>query len=498
MKTLTARGKPVRLLLSLMKTKQLLIVIIPTVGLNSSAFGQPTITRQPTNQSVSLGASATFRVTATTTNPPLTFQWRFNGVEQYGAITNLLTLTNIQANKAGNYDVLVADVSGSVTSRIATLTVDTTFTKITTGVIVTDKNDYWNGSWADYDNDGYLDLFVGTWYGSSINYLYHNNGDGTFTRVPAANIPKIPSNQHGSSWGDYDNDGYLDLIVTAGNPEITHNVIYHNNGDGTFTAITNGPIYNEVTGYDVGFHGPSWVDYNNDGFLDLFVAGHTPQNHLWRNNGDGSFTKITDSAVVTDSSASEGRAWVDYDNDGYVDLFVCDLAPYTNALYRNNGNGTFTKVTDSGLTSVLDDSGACAWGDYDNDGFLDVFLANENGPNSLYKNNGNGTFTKILEGSIVSSEANFNGGSSSCAWGDYDNDGYIDLFVTQGAGATFPPTQLIKNQLYHNNGDGTFTRITDGSLVNDPGRSHGPVWVDYDNDGFLDLFVANGGFWAQY
>src|SRR5262245_8054717 len=246
MNTLTASGKPFRLLLSFMKTKHLLIVLILTVGLNSSAFGQPTITRQPTNQSVSLGASATFQVT-TTNNPPVTFQWRFNAVELYGAITNLLTLTNIQTNNAGNYDVLVADVSGSVTSQIATLTVDTTFTKITTGVIVTDKNDYWNGSWADYDNDGYLDLFVGTWYGSKTNYLYHNNGDGTFTRVPAANIPKIPSNQHGSSWGDYDNDGYLDLIVTAGNPEISHNVIYHNQGDGTFTAIANGPIYSEVT-----------------------------------------------------------------------------------------------------------------------------------------------------------------------------------------------------------------------------------------------------------
>src|SRR2546429_476383 len=100
----------------------------------------------------------------------------------------------------------------------------------------------------------YLDLFVGTWYGSKTNYLYHNNGDGTFTRVAAANIPKIPSNQHGSSWGDFDNDGYVDLMVTAGNPEISHNVVYRNNGDGTFTAITSGPIYTETTGFDVGFH----------------------------------------------------------------------------------------------------------------------------------------------------------------------------------------------------------------------------------------------------
>jgi len=148
---------------------------------------------------------------------------------------------------------------------------------------------------------------------------------------------------------------------------------------------------------------------------------------------------------------------------------------------------------------MVDDSTACAWGDYDNDGYLDVFLANglvTHRANSLYKNNGDGTFTKIIEGDIVSGLVNVNGDSLSCAWGDYDNDGYIDLFVAQGTGAA-DVTRLVKNQLYHNNGNGTFTRIMEGSLVNDPGRSHGPVWVDYDNDGFLDLFIANGGFWAQ-
>src|SRR6266446_3010151 len=191
-----------------MKTNKLLIALTLLAASTSNTYGQPTINRQPTNQWVSLGATASFRVTATTTNAPLSFQWRFNTMELAGQTTNVLTLTNIQTTNAGGYDVVVADLSGSVTSKLATLTVDATFTKITTGSIVTDLNDYWNSSWADYDNDGYIDLFAGTWYGSKTNYLYHNNGDGTFTRVPPANIPKIPSNQHGSSWGDYDNDGY--------------------------------------------------------------------------------------------------------------------------------------------------------------------------------------------------------------------------------------------------------------------------------------------------
>jgi hypothetical protein len=460
-------------------------------------FAPPRIS--PTNPSVSLGADVTLTATASGFSTGTNYQWLLNDVMLAGRTNSTLTLSNVQTPDAGSYSVAVTNLASAATSQVATLVVDPTFTKITKGSLGTDMNSYWNGSWADYDNDGYLDLFIGTWYGSKTNYLYHNNGDGTFTRVPSDNIPKIPSNQHGSSWGDYDNDGYLDLIVTAGNPEISHNVIYRNNGNGTFTAITNGPIYNETTGYDVGFHGPSWVDYNNDGFLDLFVAGHTPQNHLWRNNGDGSFTKLTNSIIVNDVSDSEGRTWVDYDNDGHIDLFVCNSAPYKNVLYRNNGDATFTKITNSVLTSTVDDSLACAWGDYNNDGYLDVFLANgfsTHGPNSLYKNNGDGTFAKILEGSMVSGSVNPSGWSSSCAWGDFDNDGYLDLFVTEGSGSA-DVTRLIKNQLYHNNGDGTFTRIMEGSLVNDLGRGIAASWVDYDKDGFLDLFIANGGFWAQ-
>lgn len=143
---------------------------------------------------------------------------------------------------------------------------DSTFTKITTGDIVTTRAWYWNGAWGDYDDDGYLDLFVGSTFPSNTNFLYHNNRDGTFTLIEAAKMPKIPSNQHGAAWGDYDNDGHLDLIVTAGNPEVTHNVLYHNNGDGTFSGITTGPIFTG-TSRD-GFHAPSWgdYDYDNDGF----------------------------------------------------------------------------------------------------------------------------------------------------------------------------------------------------------------------------------------
>src|SRR5215831_11144690 len=111
-----------------------------------------------------------------------------------------------------------------------------TFTKITTGDIVTVPALYWNGCWGDYDDDGYLDLFVGSSSASTTNYLYHNEHDVTFRLIDQAAMPKSPSQQHGCAWGDYDNDGHLDLIVTAGNPGTFHNVLYHNEGDGTFSA----------------------------------------------------------------------------------------------------------------------------------------------------------------------------------------------------------------------------------------------------------------------
>jgi hypothetical protein len=376
---------------------------------------------------------------------------------------------------------------------------DSMFTKITSGDIVTTPAWYWNGSWGDYDDDGYLDLFVGATHVTETNFLYHNNRDGTFTLVDAADMPKSPSNQHGAAWGDYDNDGHLDLIVTAGNPGEYHNMLYRNNGDGTFSWNTEGPIYTETLP-DSGFHAPSWGDYDNDGLLDLFLAGHDSTNRLFRNNGDDSFERITDSVVVNERGSSAGRAWVDYDNDGDVDLFVSNLdTPYKNFLYRNDGSGAFTEVTDSGLTDRVEHTLASCWADYDNDGFLDLFLAGSQ-KNSLYHNDQDGTFTSIADSVLVTDadELPAIAGFSSCAWGDYDNDGFIDLFVTVVDCLTVLPEcaePRLHNFLYHNSGDGTFTGVTEGSVVNDlVTECLGASWGDYDNDGFLDLFVSQGAF----
>ena len=349
------------------------------------------------------------------------------------------------------------------------------FTKITEGDIVNDVGCSIGCSWGDYDNDGYLDLFVANW--EENNFLYRNNCNGTFTKITTGEIVTDGGNSGGCSWGDYDNDGYLDLFVSNWDE---NNFLYRNNGNGTFTKITTGEI---VTDGGTSF-GASWGDYDNDGYLDLFVANGGPEvenNFLYKNNGDGTFTKVTTVPIVTDGGQSLSGNWADYDNDGYLDLFVANVDE-NDFLYNNNGDGTFTRITEGPVVNDMGKSHGGSWGDYDNDGFSDLFVANggcEVANNCLYKNNGDGTFTKVTTGPIVSDS----GSSTGSSWGDYDNDGDLDLFVANSYG--------MHNFLYENKGDGTFTKITNGLIV-----SYGGMLClgDYDNDGDLDLFATQ---WDQ-
>jgi hypothetical protein len=419
---------------------------------------------------------------------PFGYQWKFNQGDLPGQTNRTLVFPSVQLTNAGDYTVVVTNVAGA-TSQVATLTVDPTFTKIATSPIVTDAGWSVGGTWGDYNNDGSLDLLVfnGVLNGSRYApFLYRNNGDGTFAKVTAGPVVTLAAESWSACWGDYDNDGNLDLFVaTTG-----QNLLYHNNGNSTFTRITAGRI---GTDFDYSF-GAAWGDYDNDGFLDLFVGtfdfSASSHSFLYRNNGDGTFSSITNNILYTDLASSLGCVWGDYDNDGNLDFFVCGgtghdqgiLRP--NRLYHNNGDGTFSRVSTGSIATDIGFSGNCAWGDYDNDGFLDLFVGNLKPVKPfLYHNNGDGTFTRITN-SIVANDLGYEYG---CAWGDYDNDGFLDLFV---ANRDIDGDPSVVNFLYHNNGDGTFTKITTGSPVNEYSDSSGGSWADYDNDGFLDLFVA--------
>jgi hypothetical protein len=355
-----------------------------------------------------------------------------------------------------------------------------TFTKVTTGAIVTDASYTEGVYWFDYNNDGLLDMFA-TNITNQNNLLFRNDGNGNFTKITTGILVNDGGFSYGASIGDFDNDGYPDIfVVNGGSSAAQNNFFYTNNGDGSFTKVTTGTFVNEI--------GNSWgsssVDYDKDGKLDLYTANFNRNNFLYKGNGDGTFTKITNGTIVNDGGNSVSCAWGDYDNDGWPDVFVANSnfsAGENNFLYKNNGDGSFTKITTGSIVTDGGNSTGASWGDYDNDGDLDLFVTNyftEN--NSLYRNEGGGVFTKITTGEIV----NDGGASVGSAWGDYDNDGDLDLFVSND-----------NNQnefMYNNNGNGTFTKITTGDIVNSGGRSNGSAWGDYDLDGDIDLYVANG------
>ena len=345
-----------------------------------------------------------------------------------------------------------------------------------TSGLTDELSDSWSSSWGDYNNDGYDDLFVTTYDRNMPNILYKNNGDKTFTKVTSGAIASDIANSVAATWGDYDNDGYLDLFVA--NNIGSKNFLYHNNGNSTFTRIMNDPIVEDGTYC----HSASWADYDNDGFLDLFVAEYFPTktNHLFHNSGDGTFTRVENSPVVTDAGHSIGAAWGDYNNDGLVDLFVPNTNNEPNWLYKNIGNGQFVKVNED-IVSRESNSVGCSWGDYNNDGYLDLFIANSgNSTNFLYSNNGDGSFSPVVSGNVVTDKGNSHGST----WIDIDNDGDLDLYVTND--------QDQDNFLYRNEGNGNFSKL-ENDLTQLGGESFGTSIADYDKDGDYDLFVTNHG-----
>jgi hypothetical protein len=354
------------------------------------------------------------------------------------------------------------------------------FTKITAGAIVNDGGWSYGCCWADFNNDGYQDLFVvNNQTVNKNNLLYMNNGNGTFTKVTTGIVVNDGGSSYGCTSADYDNDGYIDLFVTNYGE---NNFLYHNNGDGTFTKITTGAIVNDGGNST----GCAWGDYDNDGFVDLFVCNRNQPNFLYHNNGNGTFTKITTGAIVTNNSNSGGCAWCDYDNDGYLDLYVANAGPATDFLYHNNGNGTFTQITNDPIVNDVLHSSGGSWGDYNNDGYMDLFVSGGvigSGEDRLFRNNGNGTFTKITSDPIVT----YNHWAGGSSWGDFNNDGYLDMFDGGYDGI---------NLLFVNNGNGTFTRIDTGIIVTDASYKEGAGWCDYDNDGSLDLFVARNNYFG--
>ena len=325
----------------------------------------------------------------------------------------------------------------------------------------------------------------------------------------------------GAAFLDYNKDGHQDIYLVNGAalPPLTEkqsdgnepprNALYRNNGDGTFTDVSVAARVAD-TGYGMGC---AVGDYNNDGFPDLYVTNFGA-NVFFHNNGDGTFTDVTRRTGTGDTRWGASCAFVDYDNDGFLDLYVTNYVKYTiesdrvcmnkgvrvycdprlyegesDILYHNNGDGTFTDVTESaGFSEATGRGLALAWGDYDDDGDMDVYIANDADQNFLYRNNGDGTFTDVsLAAGVGFSEDGEAENGMGADFGDYDNDGRLDLIVTNFQDQT--------NTLYHNEGDGLFSDVSYASQIGAmslPYLAWGVSFCDYDNDGYQDLFIANG------
>jgi len=342
------------------------------------------------------------------------------------------------------------------------------FTAVTSGPIYNDSLAL-GSAWGDFNNDGYQDIFA------SRRQLYFNNGDGTFTKITSGDVVEYGQGV-GGTIGDYDNDGYLD-IFTAG-PSSSGSNLFHNNGDGTFDQVLEEPFLSDSSDFQVS----SWVDIENDGDLDLFVSaggnvGFT-DNYLYINNNDGTFTRDTTNLITKDSTATINCSWSDFNNDGYVDLFIANGAQFIDAganyLYMNNGDGSFTRLTEGAIVNDQNSSLGSSWGDYNNDGYLDLFVANGR-ENKLYKNNGDNTFKSVLAGEMVTE----NSVSAGSGWADFDNDGDLDLLVANIGS---------NNSLFENNGDGTFTKVLGESFSEHIG--FGCSWADWDKDGDLDILFT--------
>ncbi len=302
-------------------------------------------------------------------------------------------------------------------------------------------------SFADYNNDGWLDGIVTSWYGAA-DLLYLNNGEGILEYKNNAGIAS-GSFAETAAFGDYDNDGWLDLYVTDSGSEGA-NFLYRNLQNGAFLRIENHVLVADPKPS----RGAIWGDFNNDGILDLFVANEGGQsNDLFQGTGSGGFEKLAEGSIVTSEKSTMTASWGDIDNDGDLDLFAGNsnfFRPLDNQIFINTGDG-FEEVAEGPIVEALNCTFGSAFGDYDNDGDLDLVISNgfcnASLENALYENQGDGTFVDVSSAFEVNNAVC----SYGVAWGDIDNDGFLDLAFANCKNSSTSSEE--PNLLLHNEGN---------------------------------------------
>jgi len=287
-----------------------------------------------------------------------------------------------------------------------------------------------------------------------------------FKSVSAGDLTDTLESAWGCNWVDYNHDGWMDIFVINRH---ARNSLYRNNKNRTFTKLDDHILVNNVKDTTAA----TWADYDNDNDIDVFIVHPDENNELYVNDGSGLFTSISDDTVVTDIGLSYGASWIDTNNDGYLDLYVTNTGVEPNALFINLGNGHFKKNTTTRITTLH--GKALAWGDYRQNGFMDLIIPEQV---ALFLNTGQLSFYR-MDVSVLNLDSSQNS-FESAVWADFDNDTYLDLYLTH---------QNKNNVLLHNDRQGGFKQITHIPPCDDGGRTTNASWADFDQDGDLDLFV---------
>ena len=331
----------------------------------------------------------------------------------------------------------------------------------------------------DYDNDGWDDITIASAQGDPVRFLKNINGNFVNQTL---NIPDNNWRNKQVNWVDIDNDGDNDLFITS---DTSSNKLFENLGNMVMEDITvaSGMLTDVLVTY-----GASWGDYNNDGFLDAFLSNRDTSipNVLYKNNGNNTFTIANiEAGLIPKETLSFCSAFFDYNNDGYQDLYIAnDKVEFANTLYKNNGDGTFTDVSAISGTDITIDAMSVTISDYNNDGWQDIYVTNDLPGNVFLKNNGDGTFTDVA----LQTETTFN----SVAWGavflDADNDTDLDLYISGEHNGSIPG--YLSSAFYINNNDDTYN-LNNSAIPNDFAISYSNAIGDTDNDGYPEIAVNN-------
>jgi hypothetical protein len=455
--------------------------LVLVLGLSQPALAQdPIITLHPTSQTVCEGVNVMLSVQATSTKLPMTFEWQRDDTAAPMTFTNIpnaiggrLSLRKVTPKDTGDYRVIVANADGdSVTSDVAHLEVLVAPFRQVSPDELGDAGFLGQGFpyWIDMNQDGWLDVMLARDLTAPL--AYESQGGGTFAGV-ANELTKLNKRWYATAyWTDIDADGDLDCLL----PEIggQHTLFVSQASAGTPDYIV------RQQQWTPGVYG-SFVDYDNDGWVDLAMTHWWSYGGSWgdgflAHNQGGQFA-IASATGFEISAGIEWHSWVDYDEDGDLDFFGATSGDSPkDVLLANQGNGKFARITNHVLVNQNSQNIMSAWGDYDNDGDLDVFLPYFYTPSRLYRNLGGGQFEPDPAAPTLN-----DGTPLFATWGDYDNDGDLDLIVTH-------ESRLCR--LFNNDGAGKLTEISATSMFAPTSGMYFAWWADYDNDGYLDLLVG--------